>query len=75
LPVLRKPDLKQMQADDPPFGGLAVGEPGGFRRLFMSPGPIFEPMGAGRDPWRTARALFAAGFRAGDSCTTPLPII
>jgi phenylacetate-CoA ligase len=35
-------------------------------RLFMSPGPIFEPMGAGRDPWRTARALFAAGFRPGD---------
>jgi phenylacetate-CoA ligase len=66
LPVLRKSDLKQMQADDPPFAGLARGEPAGFRRIFMSPGPIFEPMGAGRDPWRTARALFAAGFRAGD---------
>jgi phenylacetate-CoA ligase len=66
LPVLRKPDLMQIQAAHPPFGGLAVGEPGGFRRLFVSPGPIFEPMGAGRDPWRTARALFAAGFRPGD---------
>ena len=32
----------------------------------MSPGPIFEAEGDGVDSWRTARALFAAGFRAGD---------
>ena len=32
----------------------------------MSPGPIFEPEGAGKDWWGAARALFAAGFRAGD---------
>ena len=66
LPVLRKPDLGEMQAGDPPFAGFAIGGWAGSRRVFMSPGPIFEPMGAGRDPWRLARALFAAGFRAGD---------
>jgi phenylacetate-CoA ligase len=32
----------------------------------MSPGPIFEPEGSGVDHWGCARALFAAGFRAGD---------
>ena len=32
----------------------------------MSPGPIFEPEGTGKDFWGAARALFAAGFRAGD---------
>ena len=32
----------------------------------MSPGQIYEPEGHGRDWWRTARALYAAGFRAGD---------
>ena len=32
----------------------------------MSPGPIFEPEGDGKDWWGAARALFAAGFRAGD---------
>ena len=32
----------------------------------MSPGPIFEPEGRGDDPWRSARAFFAAGFRSGD---------
>jgi phenylacetate-CoA ligase len=66
VPVLRKSDLERAQAGDPPFGGFAVGAPSDFRRIFMSPGPIFEPMGRGRDPWRTARALFAAGFRSGD---------
>ncbi|WP_413916310.1 phenylacetate--CoA ligase family protein [Candidatus Skiveiella danica] len=35
-------------------------------RVFASPGPIYEPEGAGRDYWRMARALFAAGFRPGE---------
>ena len=32
----------------------------------MSPGPIFEPEGHSDDWWGAARALYAAGFRAGD---------
>jgi phenylacetate-CoA ligase len=32
----------------------------------MSPGPLWEPQGMGADPWRAARAFFAAGFRRGD---------
>ena len=39
--------------------------PGKVRRLLMSPGPIFEPEGEGPDWWGAARALYAAGFRAG----------
>jgi phenylacetate-CoA ligase len=35
-------------------------------RVFASPGPIYEPEGKAADYWRTARALYAAGFRAGD---------
>ena len=35
-------------------------------KLFVSPGPIYEPEGTGDDWWRTARALHAAGVRAGD---------
>tara|TARA_R110002020_G_scaffold5887_4_gene24218 strand:- start:6439 stop:7692 length:1254 start_codon:yes stop_codon:yes gene_type:complete len=66
LPVLRKPDLMEMQAANPPFGGLA--DPDALRgnRVFLSPGPVWEPQGFGADPWSAARALFAAGFRAGD---------
>lgn len=35
-------------------------------RIYASPGPIYEPTGTARDYWRTARAMVAAGFRAGD---------
>ena len=65
LPVLRKSDLVALQKANPPFGGLNVTPPGNARRLLMSPGPIFEPEGAGKDWWGAARALHAAGFRAG----------
>ena len=65
LPVLRKSDLKTLQEQDPPFGGLCTVEPGRLGRLFMSPGPIFDPEGARDDPWRAARALYAAGIRPG----------
>jgi phenylacetate-CoA ligase len=66
LPVLRKPELAARQKAQPPFGGFNVAPPGGVRRLLMSPGPIFEPEGSGEDRWGAARALYAAGFRAGD---------
>lgn len=66
LPVLRKGDLKDLQAAELPFGGFTPGGPETWGRVFMSPGPIFEPMGLTPDPWRGARALFAAGFRSGD---------
>jgi phenylacetate-CoA ligase len=65
LPVLRKPELAVRQKQHPPFGGFNVSAPGKVRRLLMSPGPIFEPEGNGADFWGAARALFAAGFRAG----------
>ena len=66
LPVLRKADLKDLQAKAPPFGGLQIGAATDMGRVFMSPGPIFEPMGGDADPWRGARSLYAAGFRPGD---------
>jgi phenylacetate-CoA ligase len=66
LPVLRKSELPALHMAAPPFGGLIAGPLGAFARLFTSPGPIFEPEAAHADPWRGARALFAAGFRAGD---------
>ncbi len=66
LPLLRKSDVKERQQQKPPLGGFAVTAPGKLKRLLMSPGPIFEPEGHGTDWWNSARALFAAGFRAGD---------
>lgn len=66
LPVLRKSDLPALQKQSPPFGGLNVTSPGKSRRLLMSPGPIFEPEGHVADFAGVARAMFAAGIRAGD---------
>jgi phenylacetate-CoA ligase len=66
VPVLRKGGLKDLQTRQPPFAGLATAPPGQMGRIFMSPGPIFEPEGFAEDWWRSARALYAAGFRAGD---------
>jgi phenylacetate-CoA ligase len=66
LPLLRKSALKELQAKNPPYGGFATTPSGGLARIYMSPGPIFEPEGVGADWWRTARALHAAGVRQGD---------
>src|SRR5437763_12633789 len=65
LPPLRKSALLGLQKETPPFGGFNVTPPGQSKRLFMSPGPIFEPEGHGGD-YNASRALFAAGIRAGD---------
>ncbi|MEQ9812421.1 MAG: AMP-binding protein [Azospirillaceae bacterium] len=67
LPLLRKADLPDAQAARPPFAGLAAVKPGaGLRRIFASPGPIYDAEGEGPDYWRTARALWATGIRKGD---------
>jgi phenylacetate-CoA ligase len=64
LPLTRKSDLVQQQREHPPFGGLARAK--GEARMFISPGPIFEPEGFEPDDFRLARALFATGIRQGD---------
>src|SRR5213075_1426239 len=60
-----KSDLHALQRAAPPFGGLAAGAKN-FARIFVSPGPIYDPESGNENYWRTARALFAAGFRSGD---------
>jgi phenylacetate-CoA ligase len=75
LPVTRKSELHERQkasrvrgADV--FGGFSslLRQSGqtGMGRIFASPGPIYEPEGKARDYWRVGRAVYAAGFRAGD---------
>ncbi|CAM5466596.1 phenylacetate--CoA ligase family protein [Thauera mechernichensis] len=67
LPVTRKSELLEQQKAARPFGGFAaVGWGAACRRVFASPGPLYEPEGARPDYYRLARALHAAGFRAGD---------
>ena len=66
LPLTRKRDLIELQKKVPPFGGLNALPRAKAKRVFASPGPIYELQGAEIDHWRMARALYAAGFRHGD---------
>ena len=66
LPVVRKHQLLELQKQRPPFGGLVATPMAGLGRVFSSPGPIADPEGLGKDWWRFGRAMYAAGFRAGE---------
>ena len=66
LPVTRKSDLAELQKGMPPLGGLNATPVEKLAKLFASPGPVYDPEGQGADWWRTARSLYAAGFRPGD---------
>jgi len=71
LPVTRKYELLALQqasreAGGDPFGGFSALRYGAaMPRVFASPGTIYEPDSTRKDYWRMARALHAAGFRAG----------
>jgi phenylacetate-CoA ligase len=66
LPVTRKSDLIELQKTALPFAGMTALPPAALGRVYMSPGPMFDPEGRRADYWRLARAMHAAGFRAGE---------
>jgi phenylacetate-CoA ligase len=66
LPLTRKSELLDLQRRTPPFGGFTTVGIRGVARVFASPGPIYEIEARRPDFFRMARALHAAGFRAGD---------
>ncbi len=66
IPVTRKADLKTVQRGELPFGGLAAVPPRGLRRIYVSPGPTYDPEGREETHWRWEKAFVAAGFRQGD---------
>ena len=66
LPVLQKSELMALQSGSLPLESLTAGVVGDYANVFASPGPLFEPAPRRPDPFRMARALFAAGVRKGD---------
>ena len=66
IPLTKKADLKHIQRGEPPFGGLAAIPPRAMRRIYVSPGPTFDPEGREETHWRWEKPFFAAGFREGD---------
>jgi phenylacetate-coenzyme A ligase PaaK-like adenylate-forming protein len=65
IPVIRKTDVIDLQKVHPPYGGLLAVSPEEVERVFISPGPIYEPLHSSHIKW-FARAFWAAGFRKGD---------
>ena len=65
LPITRKTDLIELQKKSPPYGGFLAIKPEDIERVFISPGPIYEPHQHTGIKW-FAKAFWAAGFRKGD---------
>ncbi len=65
LPITRKTDLIERQRTHPPYGGFSTVPQEDIDRVFISPGPVYEPVQHEGIRW-FARAFWAAGFRKGD---------
>lgn len=68
IPVTEKADLVALQQKNLPFGGLVAAKLKDLKRLYISPGPIYEPGEKRFSDDRWTQAFYAAGFRAGDIC-------
>jgi phenylacetate-CoA ligase len=67
LPVIKKSEMPDLQKADPPFGGFCTIPLSRVRRIFASPGPIYEPAGPEIGAWHAETGLYAGGFRPGDT--------
>lgn len=66
IPVTTKDQLALMQKENPPFGGWLAAPLDQVRRIYISPGPLFEAEGD-EDPDETRLAAFRAlGLGSGD---------
>lgn len=66
LPVLKKDELVRLQRDNPPFGGFLGEDVSGVERIYVSPGPIFEPSLPGDNGHNLDMLFRAAGTGPGD---------
>lgn len=65
IPPIRKKDLMAWQQAHGLESVLSCA-PGQLSRIYMSPGPLFDPEGASGDYWGWTAGFHAAGFRTGD---------
>ena len=66
VPIIRKDRLIDWQRASPPFGGFLGVPVSSLKRIYQSPGPLYDPEGDRLDYWRWAQALHAADFSSGD---------
>ena len=66
IPITKKTELMELQQKNPPFGGFEGVPMTEMRRIFISPGPIYEPGEIEFDELGWAQGMYAGGFRPGD---------
>jgi len=66
LPVMPKDRLVELQAQHPPFGGLLTLDPDDLPRIYISPGPIYDPQPPNADAEGQLAPFIAVGFGKGD---------
>lgn len=66
IPITKKSDLVELQKKNPPFGGFEGIPISEMRRIYISPGPIYEPGEEEYTELGWAQGMYAGGFRPGD---------
>ena len=66
VPILKKSELIFLQSIGPRLGGMLTKDIGELRRIYLSPGPIFDPEDKDDDYWGYTEAFYSVGFRPGD---------
>ena len=66
IPVLKKNTMPERHRQRPPFGGFLAVPAEDLKRIYVSPGPLYDPEGRQEDYWGLRKCLYNAGFRPGD---------
>ena len=66
IPVLRKDSLVEIHQANPPFGGFLTIDPDDLPRIYISPGPIYDPQPPPEDPESMLAPFKYIGLGRGD---------
>ena len=66
IPVLSKDSLVEIHRENPPFGGFLTIDPDDLPRIYISPGPIYDPQPQPEDPESLLAPFRYIGIGRGD---------
>ena len=66
IPVLSKDSLVEIHRENPPFGGFLTIDPDDLPRIYISPGPIYDPQPLPEDPESLLAPFRYIGIGRGD---------
>ena len=66
IPVLSKDSLVEIHRENPPFGGFLTIDPDDLPRIYISPGPIYDPQPPPDDPEALLAPFQYIGIGRGD---------